>query len=160
MINGLKTIDIIYDHELNRSDDVNPDEDMYVYINSDHHRPDFIISYKENNILKKAIVVEAKWRPLTAIYNESDDTEVTRILRDYLMLGYHQKGHKRVRRSAIEKVVAVYPDLTEEETEISNDEILSVGIKPEKNIQITKGYQNLVKILLHLDEEDDDPSVM
>ena len=139
-------VDIIYDTELKRSDE--SDGNQYVYINSQHHRPDFIVSFTNNDDVVRTVIVEAKWRPLSAIYNRVDDTEVTRSLRDYLMLGYRQKGSRRVRKGVVSKVIAVYPDFQERFTEIAGEDIYALGVIPQDNIATTSGYQNLKNMLL------------
>lgn len=141
---GFMRCEIGYDYELKKSNDVlNGNE--FVTINSHYNRPDFIISFfEENDEIPKSIVVEVKWRPLSVIYNENGDTEIVTKLKDYYSLGYHiETPRKKTLRGIIQKVLVVFPDKKQRVVQIQENEIIGIGLEPNQNINESKIYHEL-----------------
>ena len=141
---GFMRCEIGYDYELKKSNDVlNGNE--FVTINSHYNRPDFIISFfEENDEIPKSIVVEVKWRPLSVIYNENGDTEIVTKLKDYYSLGYHiEIPRKKTLRGIIQKVLVVFPDKKQRVVQIQENEIIGIGLEPNQNINESKIYHEL-----------------
>ena len=138
--NGKVHVKIIYDTPLKRSNDA-MDHNQYVTVNSKHNRPDFIVSFNdsEDNLLDTKII-EAKWRPLSSIYNELDDTDVVETLKEYFNLGYHDHKRKKTKRGVVSQVFVVYPDSNEVTINIQNDEILAIGTMPINQANGTNAY--------------------
>lgn len=144
LYDGEKYCEILYDYELKKSNDNNLDNE-FVTINSIHNRPDFIVSfYKSKEKIEKAIVVEVKWRPNSAVFNEDGDTSVVTNLKDYFSLGYHVTSVKpKTNRGVIDKALVVYPDLNERVINIQDEELIAIGLKPSADIINTEGYRRL-----------------
>lgn len=135
--------DIIYDTELRRSSE-DFETNGYCTINSQHNRPDFILSfYEKNQKPVYSLVIEAKWRPVINIYNLLEDTDVVINLRDYFQLGYYMIDKRTPDRAIISKVIVVYPDLDEKKLYIQGDEILGIGLYPSEKFNDSQGFLNL-----------------
>lgn len=132
--------EIIYDKPLEDAQKEFVESD-YCTINSAHNRPDFILSFTspEGKIID-SIVFEAKWRTLSNIYNEHADTEVLTNLKDYLNLCYYDTNDGRVKRGVISKVIALYPDIEENNVSLLGGLITYCGLNICKEIESTKNY--------------------
>lgn len=147
--------DVIYDKVLKESDDTHTKSE-FVNINSRHNKPDFIVAFKdkEDNIFS-ACVIDSKWRKASSIYNENGDTDVSQQLKDYYQLGYYKKGERKpLKRSIIDKAIAIYPSSDEEVIDISGDDgVLAIGIIPFEDIENTNGFINIENVLRELIDE-------
>lgn len=137
---------IYYDKELKRSNS-NFDKSEYCVINSHHNKPDFLLSFRDENGLIDTIVIEVKWRPLKNIYNDVEDTEVVSTLKDYYNFAYYDVNTKKAKRAVVSKVIVLYPDIEEKYTDIQNEDIVAVGLNIDYDICNTRGYNRLRDIL-------------
>ncbi len=120
----------------------------YCSINSLHCRPDFVLSFiDEYGELKKTLVIDAKWRRFSNIYNIYGDTDVMLNLKDYLNLGYYDAEEARLITGAITKVVAIYPDHDEKTTDTVRGMVSFCGLKICKEIKQTKNYSHLQELI-------------
>lgn len=145
-------IDIYYDTLLKKSDEIG--EEGFVNINSDHDRPDFIIAYRNGDDIK-AIIIDAKWRPFSAIYDEIGDTDIIRQMKDYYNFAYKAKSKKVLERGVIEKVVAIFPNEKEDYHELAfGNAIAALGIYPKEDMTTSGGYQKLMSLIEELELND------
>ncbi len=123
------------------------DNDMFVSINSRHINPDYLISFykKETKELKKAYIIDAKYRPFRNIYTADGRTEIQDAADDYLQIAYVNNGNQ-LKRAVIENVVLIFPDLEERFFGDSFGSICFIGNNPEieiGNSQSVKGLSGL-----------------
>lgn len=137
---------IYYDKELRKSNS-SFKKSEYCVINSHHNKPDFLLSFCDENGLIDTIIVEVKWRPLKNIYNEVEDTEVVSTLKDYYNFAYYDADTNKTKRAVVSKVIVLYPDVEENYTDIQNEDIVAIGLNIDYEIKGTKGYNKLKNIL-------------
>ena len=150
---GNETVEILYDTSLPLYG-AGLDVSTFVSINSRHQKPDFILAFRDGeNHIVRVIIVETKWRSLYYIYSRSADTLIMEQLKDYFNLGYYDSESGKLKRGIVDRVIVFYPDPDQPVTMILPDEIMAVGIMPDREIRTTAGYQNLRKLILA--EQDD-----
>ncbi|QHW31039.1 DUF2357 domain-containing protein [Paenibacillus rhizovicinus] len=107
--NGEFYIELAYDTQI-----LDPIDETISHFKANINRaPDFRISlYKNDGEFLNTLIVDAKYRHYSYLWDEHEDNDVMKQLSDYLRI-WHYDVNKPVRyrlnRSAVSKVVAVYP---------------------------------------------------
>lgn len=154
---GNKKIIIDYDKEVNK--ELYGKEEGFKFANNDYRRPDFLISYYDNNNFISALIFEAKCSLIKNII-ENDEWQKTRSekqLDGYTTLRYwdDKSGWKE---NATEKVILLYP---KQKTEITKalltkkklTHISHVGLGIKENLKETDGYNILYETIKHFLEK-------
>lgn len=92
-------------------------------------------------ILKKALIVEMKYRYLRYLCDKKGRTETDNTLDDYWQLGVKIKEHPNYKSSVISDVMVVYPEM-EEKCFLHNSGYY-IGINSDSDFDKSLGYNML-----------------
>ena len=138
-----KKIIIKYDYYCEKYN--NAQEDSVVNINSKNCKPDYLLLFYEDNILKNIVVVEMKYRNLKYLVDyDGGSTETDITLEDYFQLAYlRQKKHRP--ENIVRNVLLLYPSKNEQcfERNMAN----YIGINPEEKFDSSVAYNTIKSIV-------------
>lgn len=136
--NGNKRIRVLYNRLVKRTDDKPKDE--VVNQNSNSNRPDILVMVYDNDKLINCFILEVKCRRKNNIFSQSGDTPVFSQLKDYTNFWYFDDNLK-LKRDAIEKVYAIYPDKISRKEFYNADQICLLSLEPVYDYLNSKSYQ-------------------
>lgn len=135
-------IKVQYDHFCHSYFNENAVVGEIVSVNSKNCKPDYIISiYDIDDNLKKALIVEMKYRYLRYLCDKKGRTETDNTLDDYWQLGVKIKEHPNYKSSVISDVMVVYPEM-EEKCFLHNSGYY-IGINSDSDFDKSLGYNML-----------------
>lgn len=135
-------IKVQYDHFCHSYFNENAVVGEIVSVNSKNCKPDYIISiYDIDDNLKKALIIEMKYRYLRYLCDKKGRTETDNTLDDYWQLGVKIKEHPNYKSSVISDVMVVYPEM-EEKCFLHNSGYY-IGINSDSDFDKSLGYNML-----------------
>jgi hypothetical protein len=122
--------------------------EKFVSVNSRHVSPDYLIEVFDvaTKELKKAFIIDAKYRPLRNIYTTNGRTEIQDTADDYLQMAYINKD-QFLERARINDVILIYPDLDEKSLSDSFSHIHFLGNNPEKGLDHSHCIDKICEVL-------------
>ncbi len=140
---GNKKVILTYDHYCSYYKNASVGE--IVSINSHHNKPDYTLTFYENDKVKNIVIIEMKYRSLERIFaNEENDTKIDQTINDYYQLAYFDNINKNPLR-IVNNVVLIYPSLNEGYLERSFASIL--GFNPKLETNENSNFEVLQEIL-------------
>lgn len=135
---------IIYNKVVKRTDDFPIDE--LANQNSNSNKPDIVLMIYHDNVLVNCIIIEVKCRKKRNIYSRDGDTPVFTQLKDYTNFWYFTKD-KVLKKNAIDKVYAIYPDDEPSKTFYNANQICFLSLEAVYDYEKSKGFANLYEEL-------------
>lgn len=138
-----KRIVIKYDYYCDKY--INSKEDSVVNINSKNCKPDYLLLFYEDNILKNIVVAEMKYRNLKYLVEyDGGSTETDITLEDYFQLGYLRQKNRRP-ENIVRNVLLLYPSKGEQcfERNLAN----YIGINPEVSFNLSESYKTIKDLI-------------
>lgn len=132
-------IRVLYDKTVKGTDE-NPRDELSNQ-NSTSNRPDIVIMFYEENIIKNCIILEVKCRRKNNIYVNSGDTPVFSQLKDYTNFWYFDKNGK-LDKNILKKVYAIYPQEEASKLNLNANQICLLSLNPIYDYENDESYIN------------------
>lgn len=143
-------IKILYDNEAFKRGNITDNYEGMVSLNSIHNRPDITFMLYKDNIFKKTIIFEVKYRKFKYIYNPKGETDVKVTMTDYYSLAYQNINKVKPNKDAVESVVLLYPSQANYNKYFSEEEIYHyIPI----NVEETSPEESLEEIIIDFIEK-------
>lgn len=115
-----------------------------VNINSKNCKPDYIVLFYEDDILKNIVIAEMKYRNLKHLIEyDGGSTETDITLEDYSQLGFLREKGKRPER-VVKNVMLLYP--SKDEVCFNRSFSDYIGLNPEIPFDSSKAYNSIKRI--------------
>lgn len=138
--NGNKSIRMIYDQMVKGTDESPRDE--LANQNSTSNKPDIIIMFYEDGLIKNCIIVEIKCRRKHNIYVKTGDTPVFSQLKDYTNFWYFD-SEGNLDRNVLKKVYAIFPQENTCKDDLNANQICLLSLNPVYDYENDSSYLNL-----------------